>query len=338
MATVVGFPTLTMQGWTPPDKSGYMEQVSKRTPALIAPADKVLYNGLEHRPVVGYQYDWLTDDLQPNAIPVAQAFETEPVYSTTLFRNRLNNVIEMYRQVWSIAEYTEIIAKNGGISSSIVSEVTRQIMLLMKTMIRNIERTIASLQTSALENAPGTVASSMAGYFSCITSGNATLGKANTITNYAATPAQNLANFLDETTFTNQILTQYTNGASADLWFVTTPAMAVTVGRQWNGRNQTRENVERGGHKIDTVVERYVAPVGGEVSIEPDRSIGDCGLLIDREQLAIGVADEIRVFRADPGSFQNLYGRIRTYLTLLYGNPQASGGWTTTNTPTTAGQ
>ena len=73
MSTNAGTGTLTINGWAPPDKSGYLEQVSKRAPALIAPADKVLWDGLEHRPVVGYQHDWLTDDLEPLAgHPVGQ--------------------------------------------------------------------------------------------------------------------------------------------------------------------------------------------------------------------------------------------------------------------------
>lgn len=336
MSTAVGFPTLTIQGWAPPDKSGYMEQISKRAPALIAPADKVLYAGLEHRPVVGYQFDWLTDDLLPLAVPAGQAFETEPAYQTTLLRNRLSNVIQMFRGVWSISEYSEIIAKNGGISSSIVSEVSRQIMLIMKQLSRNIERTIASLVPVGLENAPGTAASSMGGYFSQITTQNATLGKTNTITNFTATPTQTLANFLDETTFQNQILSQYTNGAG-QLSFVTTPAVKFMIGRTFNGRANARETSERGSHNVDTMVDQYFAPEGGLITIQSDRSIGDCGLLYDEEQCQIGDADAMRVFRSDPGSFQNMYGRVRTYITLLTGNPQASGGWTTTNTPAAAG-
>lgn len=340
MATSVGFPTLTMNNWSPPDKSGYMEQISKKAPALIAPADRILWDTLEHVPVVGYQFDWLTDDLRQLAIPTAPPFETEPTYQTTLFRNRLNNVVEMFREVWSVAEYTEIIAKNGGISSGIMSEIARQITLLTKSMMRGLERTIGSLQSSALEGAAGATASVMAGYFASITAGNTALSKTNTITNYAVGGGQDLSNFLDETTFTDAIRQAYDNGASADLWFLSTSKMMMQIGRGGNfkGRDNVREVVQRGEHKIDTVVERYIAPVGGEVTLQPDRSLGDCGLLIDREQITIGVADELRWFRSDPGSFQNMYGRGRMYVTLLTGNPQASAGWTTSNTPSTAGQ
>lgn len=328
---------LTMNDWSPPDASGYLEQLSKRAPALIAPADKVVYGGLEKRPIVGYQTDWLTDDLEANLIPAGVAFEGEPTYATVLYRNRLNNVVEMFRKVWSVAEYTEIIAKNGGIGGGIVSEISRQIMLKLKEMAREIDRTIMSLQIGVLEGHSAAPASLMSGYFYAITAGNSSLSKTNTITNFTATSSQTVADFLDETTFQNQILTQYANGASADLWFVCTPKMMMASGRLWEGRKKTMETVVRGDHKIDLLVESYVAPVGGEVTLEPDRSIGDCAALIDREQLAIGEADAIRVFRSDPGSFQNMYGRIRTYLTLATGNPQASGGWTTTNTPTGAG-
>lgn len=338
MSIAVGTPTLTIQGWAPPDKSGYMEQITKRRPYLIAPADRVLYDGIEHVPVVGYQWDWLTDDLSALAIPQGQAFETEPSYSTALLRNRLNNAIKMFRKVWSIAEYTEIIAKNGGVAGQIVSEVGRQIMLKMKEMHREIERNIASLMTVALENAPGTAAAEMGGYFSQITTQNATLGKPNTITNFAVQPGQNLSNFLDATTFENLIVTLHTNGASASLKFVTTPLMMAVVGRTFEGRVQTRETIGRSEAKINNMVHSYAANVGGEVELEDDRSIGDCGLLYDEEQLSIGVADDIRVFRSDPGSFQNLYGRIRCYITLVTGNPQASGGWTTGSTPASAGQ
>ena len=329
---------LTMNDWSPPDASGYLEQLSKRAPALIAPADKVVYGGLEKRPVVGYQFDWLTDDLEPNVIPTPVAFEGEPTYTTVLYRERLNNVIMMFRKVWSVAEYTEIIAKNGGVGGGIVSEISRQIMLKLKEMAREIDRTVMSLQTPVIEGHSAAPASIMGGLFYEITAGNSALTKTNTITNFTATTSQTVANFVDETAFQNQILTQYNNGASSDLWFVCTPAMMMVIGRNFSGRKQVMETVVRGSHKIDTVVETYVAPVGGEVTIEPDRSIGDCAALIDREQLAIGEADAIRVFRSDPGSFQNMYGRIRTYMTLIYGNPQATGGFTTTNTPSTAGQ
>ena len=52
----------------------------------------------------------------------------------------------------------------------------------------------------------------------------------------------------------------------------------------------------------------------------------------------LGIADELRWFKSDRGSFQNEYARGRLYATLLTGNPQASGGFTTTNTPAAAGQ
>ena len=328
---------LTINAWAPPDKSGYMEQITKRRPFLIAPVDRVLYDGLEHVPVVGYQWDWLTDDLSPLAIPAGQAFETEPSYTTVLLRNRLNNAIKMFRKVWNVAEYTEIIAKNGGVAGQIMSEVARQIMLKMKELHREIERNIASLMTVQLENAPGTAVAEMGGYFSQITTQNATLGKPNTITNFAVGAGQSLSNYLDSTTFENMIVTLHTNGASSSLKFVTTPLMMAVIGRTFEGRVNTRENIERSEKRISNQVHFYAANVGGEVELEDDRSIGDCGLLYDEEQLSIGVADDIRVFRSDPGSFQNLYGRIRCYITLVTGNPQASGGWTTTNTPAAAG-
>lgn len=336
MSTSVGFPTLTIQGWAPPDKSGYMEQISKRAPALIAPYDAPFYKGIEHRPVVGYQFDWLTDNLDPNLTEAGNPFETEPVYQTTLYRNRLNNIVQMFRKVWSISEYSEIIAKNGGISSGIQSEVARQITLKLKVLARNIERTMVSNITGGLEGASTNTSSTLSGYYAAITAGNSTLALPNTIGNFAVTAGQDLSNYLDETTFSNQIALQFSNGASPDLWFLTTVSVAKMIGRTFNGRTNSRENTQRGEHVVDSVVDKYVAPVGGEVMIEADRSIGDGGALIDREQISIGEADPIRVFRADPGSFQNLYGRIRTYCTMLYGNPQASGGWTTSNTPAAA--
>ena len=329
---------LTMNDWAPPDASGYLEQLSKRAPALIAPADKVIYGGLEHRPVVGYQHDWLTDDLAANTLQAGVPFEGEPTYATVLQRDRLNNIIQQWRKVWSVAYYTEVIASKGGVGGGITSEITRQIMLKLKDMAKNIERAIASLQVGVLEGHSAASASLMNGFFYAITAGNSELSKTNTITNFTATSSQTVADFVDETAFQNLILALYKNGASSDLWAVSTPEFMMKVGMSFDGRKKVMETVVRGSHKVDNVVESYVAPVGGEVTIEPDRSIGDCCLMIDREQVAIGEADPIRVFRSDPGSFQNKYGRIHTFATLLVGNPQASGGFTTSNTPVSAGQ
>ena len=338
MASSVGYPVLTINNWSPPDKSGYLEQLSKRAPALIAPADAPLYKMLERAPAVGYQQDWLTDDLQPIQTEGGLPFETEPLYSTTLYRNRLMNIIQMFRKVWSIAEYTEIIAKNGGVGGGIKSEIARQIMLLMKALSRNIERTIASNITGGLEGASGATSSTLYGYFALITASNATLTAANAnIVNTVDTIASPLTTSLDETTFQNKILQLHNNGASADLHCIVQPALMVQMGRTFLGRSNVRETVERGSHKIDTLMEKYVAPVGGEVTIEPDRSIGESCLLFDEEQLRIGEADPIRIYKNDRGSFQNNYGRATTYITLECGNPQASGGWITANTPAAAG-
>lgn len=337
MASVLGFPTLNIATWLPPDKSGYMEQLSKKAPALVAPADRIMYDALSKVPVTGYQYDWLTDDLATIGQPPGIAFDTEPAYATQLLRNRLNNIIQMFRKVWSVSEYSEIIAKNGGIGGNIVSEISRQVMLKTRELIREIERMIGSNNTGALQTAAG-AGPTMNGYFYSLTLGNSTLSKTNTVDNYAATPAQDLSQFLGEDTFRTKVKTLYKNGASADLWFVSTPEVVYVASLNWQGRSQVRETVARGDHKVDTVLEKYVAPVGGEVTFAPDRSLGDCGLLMDREQISIGVADPIRVFKSDPGSFQNMYGRIRTYLTLMVGNPQASGGWTTDNTNNSAGE
>lgn len=333
MASSVGYPTLTINNWSPPDKSGYLEQLSKRAPALIAPSDAPFYKGAEHRSVVGYQTDWLTDDLTPIATEAGVPFEGEPAYSTVLYRNRLNNTVQMFRKVWSISEYSEIIAKNGGIGGGIVSEVARQIMLKLKEMSRNIERTMCSNITGTLEGASAATASAMSGYFALITASNTTLGSTNTIDTIATPQTASL----DETTFSNKINQLFKNGSSANIHCLTTPDMMMQMGRTFQGRTNVRETVERGTHKIDTIVEKYVAPVGGEVMIEPNRSMGEGTMLYDEEQVAVGVADDIRIFKADPGSFQNMYGRIRTYLTVHCGNPQASGGWITSQTPAVAG-
>lgn len=317
------------------DSTGYREDLSSLAPRMIDPADAPVYKGVKKTKASQVLHEWLTDALPTlSALPSTAGtnslyllnFNAEPstsdVYSTTLGRARASNRIQQFITGWSISEVSELVAKAGGIAGGIASEVTREIERQMKHLSKAIELTICSAQAVDTDDGSSTPAK-LGGFFSKVTTNITTLD-----TGVATHQG------ISEETFCDKIEDMFTTGTQAPIWAVATPAMCRVIGTTWTGRQNTRETIQRGAHKIDSVIESYVAPVGGVVNLEPSRTLSssDALLLVDKSQIAVAELAPVRVYERDPNSFQNRQGRISTYLTLEYGNQKAHGGWKTSST------
>lgn len=321
--------TVSPANFSPGDTTGYLEDVSKLAPRLIDPWDCPVYKGLAKTKAKAPLHEFLTDALPTLALQTPPIFDTELAsYSTTLNRARPGNRVQLFRTTWSISEFSEILAGMGGIGGGITSEVQREIERQIKFLSKVIEFTILSEQAVATDSGTGGAGAALAGFFAAVSGVN---------TNVTDSGAVTIPNAVAESDFQTKIKALYAAGGTAPFWAVMQPSMAATIGANWIGRVNTQEVQQRGKHEVDTVVETYISPVGGQANITPDRSMGPGLAIIDKTQVKVAEATAIRVFERDPDSFQNRQGRISTYLTMEWGQEKASGGWKDNSTPAANG-
>ena len=308
--------------WAPGDAKGFLENVQNLAPLLVDPADAPVYKETKKVKVTQVRYDWETDALPSIVIPTPLSIADTAVPSTTLVRGRATNPVQRFTATYNISEASQAIAAAGGIAG-IDDEVMNEIRRQTTTLFAVIEHVILSEQAAVQDAGAGTPGK-LGGFFNKVT------------TNMTDAGAVALTTFVTEALFRAKVRAIYQSSSlGGELWCVCRPDFAEYVGITFNGRTNARETVERSSRSVDSVVETYIAPVGGLVKISADRSIGEGVALINKNQIGVG---ELIPFRAKPvGATEHFQGTLESYLTLYFGNEKAHGGWKNDNTPAAAG-
>jgi hypothetical protein len=313
--------TLSPINFAPGDTKGYKEGLDNLLPRLITPTEAPVYKGLPKTRATAALHEWMVDKLDDKAIPTPDPFDAEPTYNTTSNRTRKGNRVEKFTKVWSVAEISELLAGIGGVNG-IKSEVQYAIEQAAKQLARVIELVVCSKQDQQTDT--GIVGALLEGFAHSIVTGNVDLG---------AVALNDVTNGVTEEKFSNAIAEAFTRGGNGPFLAVAPASFILLVGRTYNGRPKVQEIIQRSEHEVDTVVETYAAPVGGIVTVVPDRNIGEVVLGLDKSQAKIAELSPLRTYERDPNSFQNRQGRITTYLTPEVGNEKAHFSFTNDNTP-----
>ena len=157
------------------------------------------------------------------------------------------------------------------------------------------------------------------------------------MTDTAAVTGNNFYSSISETDFQDKILSLFEAGTEGDLWCVAPPKFCVQVSRNFKGRvDVVRETQSRDDAKVNMKVEMYQAPVGGLVTLQPNRSMGEGVALVSKDFAKVGELRGITSKRTDTDQ-QHKRGFVNWYGTLLIKNEKAHGGWKSDSTPINAG-
>jgi hypothetical protein len=317
--------TLYPVSFAPGDNLGYKEGLDNLLPRLITPTEAPVYKELPKTRAVAALHEWMVDKLAVKSLPTPEVFDAEPDYKTTSNRSRVGNRVQKFTRVWSVAEIAELLAGIGGVNG-IKSEVQYAIEQAVNQLARTIEFVVTSAQTRVTDN--GTLGAALEGFASAIVTGKTDLG---------AVDLANAVNGVTETKFSDALAAMFERGAKGPLIAIEPPSVVLDQGRTYVGRSKVQEIIERSKHEIDTMVETYAAPVGGIVSIHPDRNCSEVVLILDKSQAKIAELSPLRTYERDPNSFQNRQGRVTTYLTTEWGNEKAHAVFVNDNTASNAG-
>lgn len=308
--------------YSPGNAQGYLEDVKRGALALVDPADAPVFKKCPHRPVNQLRTDWVTDALAAvTSLPTPSAFDADPTTSGTDDRARPVNYVQWFWKAYKTAQVSQIIAGKG-YAAGVPNEVKRQINNKTKELLKEMELVLLSEQTGAADN--DTNGAKMDGFFKAVSTNMTDTGDTTTMSSY-----------IDETGFRTKVAAVYNSGGEGDLWCVAPVSFVASASMTFEGRSNTRETITRGEHKVDTVLSTYAAPVGGIVTLEPNRTMNggaDTSVaLIHRGNLSIGVMQDVNIKDLSQGKVHP-QGIVQAHITLDYDNEKVHGGWRNSNT------
>ena len=297
--------SLYRPSWTPGDTSGYREQLLEQAPSIVDHEDAPVFKGLEKVAVTQYRVDWLNDTLTAPTLPTPPVFDADPSYSFTDGRTRKYNQVQEFIVSFVVAEISNIIAGKGSVAG-VKDELAYGLEKKIKELVRQIERVLMSEQAQAADD--DTNPAKLEGFFATVST---------YMTDTAAVTGNNFYSSISETDFQDKILSLFEAGTEGDLWCVAPPKFCVQVSRNFKGRvDVVRETQSRDDAKVNMKVEMYQAPVGGLVTLQPNRSMGEGVALVSKDFAKVGELRGITSKRTDTDQ-QHKRGFVNWYGTLL---------------------
>jgi hypothetical protein len=309
------------------DTSGYREQLLEMAPSIVAQEDAPVFKGLAKVDAKTYQVDSITDELEAPALQTSPLFDADPVYSVTDARARLKNYVQEIIKAFTVAEITDIISSKGQVAG-VGDELAYGLQKKVRAIVRDIERTIMSEQTGRLDD--DTNFALMDGFFKKVTN----TGGANDLT---TTTGNAFYAAITEDIFVDAVVALFDAGIEGELWAVAPSKFAVQASKYKGRVEVVRETQTRDSHKVDSKVEFYQAPVGGLITVHPNRSMGEGVALISKEYAKISELRGIFQKRTDTDQ-QHKRGFLNWYGTLVITNIAAHSGWKNDSTPDVAGE